>query len=616
MEDWKNSLSGGTTPTRSCGEILVPETPSPVFNGIHQSKMKTSPHFGAHSRKPLYFEEISGKFNADTEQKGKAAASKEMKRQSAFERLRAIRQKKNQKSQKSERPITYSSWPSESESDTDSDHNSPFSTQHVRNDRRRIGGKSEMPETLHRSVLENRKGSSTSIDSPFLPLRKRIKIRHPEASGSSQVNPLDNNTNSRCPPETDCGKLDASSTTKVTSPCPDFMSARQVMEGSGVEEVALSSFIRDKDSGKLSYHKSRNKVKGKGKSAKKDLPTAEKSPQSHLVKWLHRCEDDSSEDSDVEILSGSLNHSRHKHSTIQPKSSKATDLQVHTKKFYKNTAECKGSVNTKTRTNTSREQPMKSTFRSQAAVTVESDEDAVLVVNQVETDETMARRLQEEMDREFALSLAQTNSPHRPELHPQGRVRSGPVTSGFGGRMQPSSEDSDSEENPFLLGCPFMPAGNWAERHYALMTGGGNVLGMGSNWTPEGPRRRSTRQSRGGRRGQAGRMGRRNAVIGLNSPGVSGEDYEALLNLAESLGDVKPKGLTKSQINCLPVKKFVPSSGESAQNLECLVCMCEFQKSEDVRILTCFHDFHAGCIDKWLKNNNTCPICRVEVQLH
>lgn len=64
------------------------------------------------------------------------------------------------------------------------------------------------------------------------------------------------------------------------------------------------------------------------------------------------------------------------------------------------------------------------------AVAAGSDEDAVLVVNQLETDETMARRLQEEMDREFALSLAQTNSPQHPVPHRDGCVRSGPVSSG------------------------------------------------------------------------------------------------------------------------------------------------------------------------------------------
>lgn len=318
--------------------------------------MNTSPQFATQSRKPLYFEEMNGKVKVHADQKEKATAFKEMKRQSAFERLRAIRQKKNQKSQKCERPITYSSWPSESDSDTDSEQGSPFSTQ------KSVGGRSGMPETLHRGVLGSRNGSSTLIDSPFLPLRKRIKLRHPEASGSSQSSPVDNTANSRFSHETDSGKLDPPDTRKVTSPCPDFVSARHVLEGSGVEELALSSFIRDKNSRKPLPHRNLNKSKGKGKSVKKDLSAAEKSPRSKIMKSLYREEDDGSDHSEVEILSESPSHSRHKQSKKQLKSAKTADL-VHTKKFYKNTSVRQGSLNTKKRT--LREQSMR-TSRSQA----------------------------------------------------------------------------------------------------------------------------------------------------------------------------------------------------------------------------------------------------------
>lgn len=83
----------------------------------------------------------------------------------------------------------------------------------------------------------------------------------------------------------------------------------------------------------------------------------------------------------------------------------------------------------------------------------------------------------------------------------------------------------------------------------------------------------------------------------------------------------------------------------------CVVCMCDFESRQLLRVLPCSHEFHAKCVDKWLKvseeplflgtladkqlvkvsrksnirrilfsrlgssqANRTCPICRAEVQ--
>lgn len=42
----------------------------------------------------------------------------------------------------------------------------------------------------------------------------------------------------------------------------------------------------------------------------------------------------------------------------------------------------------------------------------------------------------------------------------------------------------------------------------------------------------------------------------------------------------------------------------------CVICQCDFEKRDLVRMLPCAHHFHLKCIDKWLKGNRTCPICR------
>lgn len=87
------------------------------------------------------------------------------------------------------------------------------------------------------------------------------------------------------------------------------------------------------------------------------------------------------------------------------------------------------------------------------------------------------------------------------------------------------------------------------------------------------------------------------------------ENYEVLLNLAERLGEAKPRGLAKAEIELLPSYRFNPETHESEQ-LSCVVCMCEFESRQVLRVLPCGHEFHARCVDKWLKSNRTCPICR------
>nr|XP_051703490.1 E3 ubiquitin-protein ligase RNF38-like [Oryctolagus cuniculus] len=86
------------------------------------------------------------------------------------------------------------------------------------------------------------------------------------------------------------------------------------------------------------------------------------------------------------------------------------------------------------------------------------------------------------------------------------------------------------------------------------------------------------------------------------------ENYEALLNLAERLGEAKPRGLTKADIEQLPSYRFNPNNHQSEQTL-CVVCMCDFESRQLLRVLPCNHEFHAKCVDKWLKANRTCPIC-------
>ncbi|RWS24344.1 E3 ubiquitin-protein ligase RNF38-like protein [Leptotrombidium deliense] len=97
-------------------------------------------------------------------------------------------------------------------------------------------------------------------------------------------------------------------------------------------------------------------------------------------------------------------------------------------------------------------------------------------------------------------------------------------------------------------------------------------------------------------------------IRNANTP--ESENYEALLNLAERLGEAKPRGLQKRDIEQLPSYRFNLVNVHESDQVTCVVCMCDFEARQLLRVLPCSHEFHARCVDKWLKTNRTCPICR------
>ncbi|EFB20488.1 hypothetical protein PANDA_021707, partial [Ailuropoda melanoleuca] len=68
----------------------------------------------------------------------------------------------------------------------------------------------------------------------------------------------------------------------------------------------------------------------------------------------------------------------------------------------------------------------------------------------------------------------------------------------------------------------------------------------------------------------------------------------------------QPKGLTKAQIDNLPIRSF----GKCAVLKACTICITEYTEGNRLRILPCSHEFHVHCIDRWLSENSTCPLCR------
>ncbi|GAU39325.1 hypothetical protein TSUD_217060 [Trifolium subterraneum] len=79
------------------------------------------------------------------------------------------------------------------------------------------------------------------------------------------------------------------------------------------------------------------------------------------------------------------------------------------------------------------------------------------------------------------------------------------------------------------------------------------------------------------------------------------------------LHERKNSGIDRTIVESLPVFKFESLTGQK-HGLECAVCLNGFEDPEVLRLLPkCKHAFHMECVDTWLDEHSTCPLCRYKV---
>lgn len=155
-----------------------------------------------------------------------------------------------------------------------------------------------------------------------------------------------------------------------------------------------------------------------------------------------------------------------------------------------------------------------------------------------------------------------------------------------------------------------------------------SFLNNSSNDQIGGPRRTRGRSSRSGtslrsnttQRHSRSRIRRdlyrqfyENILLPLNEP--EDDSYEELVSLQSRLGSVR-RGLTTANIKNLPQVKFGSSGEASGHASTCSICLGDYRKNQVLIMLPqCMHKFHKACISKWLKQNKTCPMCRVAVNI-
>ncbi|PIN06018.1 hypothetical protein CDL12_21441 [Handroanthus impetiginosus] len=76
-----------------------------------------------------------------------------------------------------------------------------------------------------------------------------------------------------------------------------------------------------------------------------------------------------------------------------------------------------------------------------------------------------------------------------------------------------------------------------------------------------------------------------------------------------------PHGLEPLTLANFPTKKYRELCMSSKENSRCTVCLTDYHEEDTLRILPiCGHSFHASCIDIWLQQHSTCPVCRVSLR--
>ena len=73
-------------------------------------------------------------------------------------------------------------------------------------------------------------------------------------------------------------------------------------------------------------------------------------------------------------------------------------------------------------------------------------------------------------------------------------------------------------------------------------------------------------------------------------------------------------GLDDDTINNYPISKIKDINKLSEDKKSCTICLENFKNNDDTIILPCIHIFHEEFIKNWMKENDTCPICKYQIK--
>ncbi|KFQ57295.1 E3 ubiquitin-protein ligase RNF43, partial [Nestor notabilis] len=72
------------------------------------------------------------------------------------------------------------------------------------------------------------------------------------------------------------------------------------------------------------------------------------------------------------------------------------------------------------------------------------------------------------------------------------------------------------------------------------------------------------------------------------------------------------KGRKGRNGQCRPAARWDSASTCSSAPV-CAICLEEFSEGQELRIISCSHEFHRECVDPWLQQHHTCPLCMFNI---
>lgn len=108
------------------------------------------------------------------------------------------------------------------------------------------------------------------------------------------------------------------------------------------------------------------------------------------------------------------------------------------------------------------------------------------------------------------------------------------------------------------------------------------------------------------------RINRRRAMLAAAAnPGLLGNNpsTNSAYRTFQARGSYsRSQGVTAKTLQTFPTQSYHPGC-MPAENAQCSICLLEYEPGDHYRTLPCNHHFHQPCIDRWLSDHDTCPLC-------